>query len=510
MQDSSHSFSLTGRAELSAWITRCSLKITILGMLLVVLCTLYPFRFSLEGNLVEAIAQDFWHQTTPLDVLVNMPLFLPLGFGLAGILRKSRLGVSAQLLTILGVSAGLSFTVEFLQLFLPSRAATIADIVTNGLGGVLGAIAFRQWGEGIYLYLLKLKIQGRIVFTRLTVKMLMGAFLSYMVLAFGAMTLLQATTLSSWNPSFPLLLSHNLVGNYPWKGTISQVQIADRAVYQKEARQILAGEMSPRLKGALLADYPLQGKEAYRDRTGQSPDLIWHGKPTAQPLNHIGAMLDRDRWLETTAPVTSLIQRIRRTSQFTLLLTIAPASVEYAIRGGAPILAIARESGDYNFVLGQRGQLLVFWLKTALSETSHDFYQPDGFAGGLITHTGPQRLLISYSGSVLRIYSNRSTDQYTFSLLSTNTRVISLGLLFTPLGILLSLIARKMQGRRILWTGLVCGGILLPPILLELCLIGVTHRNISWENLLLGILIVASALLVFQGTRGLFPGGYNS
>jgi hypothetical protein len=276
-------------------------------------------------------------------------------------------------------------------------------------------------------------------------------------------------------------------------------------VYQKEARQILAGEISPHLKGALVADYPLQGRDAYRDRTGQSPDLSWHGKPTTQPLNQIGAVLDRDRWLETTAPVTPLIQRLRNTSQFTLLLTIAPANIEYAIRGGAPILAIANQSGDYNFILGQRGQLLIFWLRTALSETSHNFYLPDGFAGGLITHTNPQRLLISYSGSVLRIYSDRSTDQYTFSLISPGARVISLGLLFAPLGFLLSLIARKIQGGLILQTGLIFGGAILPPMLLEGLLITTTHRNISWENLLLGILIMVSALLVFHGPQ-MLPG----
>lgn len=505
MPNSKNSLAPAWGGELSQFITQCSLKIVIFGVLLVLLCTLYPFRFSFEGNLIATIAAEFWHQTTPLDVVVNVPLFLPLGFGLAGLLRKSRIGVSTQLLMILGISVGLSFTVEFLQLFLPSRAATIADIVTNGLGGVLGAIAFRQWGEAIFSYLLKLKIKGRRVFAKLSVKVLMAAFLGYMVLAFGAMGILQATTLSPWDPSFPLLLSHNLVGNYPWKGTVSQIQIADRAVYQKEARQNLAGEISPHLKGALVADYPLQGNDAYRDRTGQSPDLSWHGKPATEPLNQIGAVLDRDRWLETTAPVTSLIQQLRNTSQFTILLTIAPANIEYAIRGGAPILAIANQSGDYNFILGQRGQLLIFWLRTALSETSHNFYLPDGFAGGLITHTNPQRLLISYSGSVLRIYSDRSTDQYTFSLMSPGARVISLGLLFAPLGFLLSLIARKIQGGPMLQRGLIFGGAVLPPMLLEGLLINTTHRNISWENLLLGILIMVSALLVFHGPR-MLPG----
>jgi hypothetical protein len=433
-----------------------------------------------------------------VDILVNVPLFVPLGFGLAGLLWKSRMSALVQLLTILGISSGLSSTVEFLQLFLPARSATAIDVFTNGFGGLLGGICFHQWGDWMFSYALRLKEQSRSVFFKVSVKHLMVALLSYMGLAFVTVVFLQTTTLSAWYPSLPLLLNSNRIGTQPWEGAISNVQIASRAVSRKEARQILSSQASQLSNDSLIVNYPLKGEKSYKDQMGSLPNLAARGNPEVEQENEHGTSLSSDRWLETPSPATALIHPLRQTSQFTIMATITPSNIEFARGGMAPVLAIANDSSEYNFILGQKGQLLLLWLRSSLN--LNKLFKPHAIIGGLLTDTNPLRLLITYSGSVIRVYSDRSPDEYSFNLVSNNSRVVLLGLVFAPLGLLLTLIAKKIKGGLIFYLAL-CAGALLPPFLLEGLLISMTNRNISWENLLLGLLIMVSALLIFQGTN---------
>jgi len=66
------------------------------------------------------------------DVLVNIILFLPFGAALAaGGVSLPRCGLAAALL---------SASVEFAQLWIPGRDPSLGDVVSNTLGGGLGAV----------------------------------------------------------------------------------------------------------------------------------------------------------------------------------------------------------------------------------------------------------------------------------------------------------------------------------------------------------------------------------
>jgi len=68
------------------------------------------------------------------DILMNVALFVPLGF-----LLERSLGVTRT--ALLGVLVSLG--IETAQLFLPGRWSTLSDVVANGLGGWIGAMGSR-------------------------------------------------------------------------------------------------------------------------------------------------------------------------------------------------------------------------------------------------------------------------------------------------------------------------------------------------------------------------------
>jgi glycopeptide antibiotics resistance protein len=73
------------------------------------------------------------------DFLKNILFFLPFGLILALIVQqKFPLNHFALLLTVAATGGLFSLTIEFLQLFLPSRSADMPDIISNMIGSGLG------------------------------------------------------------------------------------------------------------------------------------------------------------------------------------------------------------------------------------------------------------------------------------------------------------------------------------------------------------------------------------
>jgi VanZ family protein len=74
------------------------------------------------------------------DVLINIGAYVPLGFLLARALMRRTGNPSAVLLAAL-LATLLSLAMETVQMFMPSRIASNVDVLTNGLGGLIGALA---------------------------------------------------------------------------------------------------------------------------------------------------------------------------------------------------------------------------------------------------------------------------------------------------------------------------------------------------------------------------------
>jgi len=103
--------------------------------------SLYPFAYWRDQG---TSAWLFWLAPWPrywtgFDVVANTLGYMPLGFLLA--LSALRTGHSRYALAYAVLATtGLSFALEFLQVFLPDRVPSNLDLALNSLGGLLGAL----------------------------------------------------------------------------------------------------------------------------------------------------------------------------------------------------------------------------------------------------------------------------------------------------------------------------------------------------------------------------------
>jgi VanZ family protein len=83
---------------------------------------------------------------TAFDLVANALAYLPLGFLWATVLA-ARLPAGVALVVVVLAGGLLSFGVECVQNYLPSRVPSNLDLVSNTLGTLLGAAAGLRWGR---------------------------------------------------------------------------------------------------------------------------------------------------------------------------------------------------------------------------------------------------------------------------------------------------------------------------------------------------------------------------
>jgi VanZ family protein len=468
--------------------------LVIISILLILLATLFPFNFSFKDGLsFQEIFSSFKHTSHLSDRIKNWLLFLPLGFGLMCLLQQRRLGKTAKVLLVLITSLCLSLQVEILQSFLPSRQPTLADVVNNSLGGLLGLICFYVWKIKIINYVVEIIKKNR---SRLSVKQLSVVFIGYITLSFISTIILQTTTsLSNWNLNFPLILGNEFTGDRPWQGYISEVYVADRAISKEEVDKIFSHKSLHQLEDSLLAHYQLQGQNNYTDRTGKLPALSWQGEPpNIQDVK--GVFLTDNHWLKTVTPVSFLNQKLRKSNQFTIGGTVATANTLQ--RKPARIISLSKSNTERNFTLGQQDTDLIVRLRTPISGENAAYIIkviPEIFAD-----TNPHQIIITYTGFVLYVYVDKLQNLYSFNLfemLPKSDKILYYGLIFIPLGSLLEIITTLSQKGFILYP-LLFAGILLPSLIVEVILASDSSRSIQLENFLLSILITALTVLTFK------------
>src|SRR5438874_8314278 len=102
------------------------------ALLPILIATLWPFPGHEPEGFISCIACG---DNGTSDVLLNILLFAPLGAALALHLRSiPRCALSAALL---------SAAIELAQLYIPGRDSSLGDVLSNTLGGTLGALVTR-------------------------------------------------------------------------------------------------------------------------------------------------------------------------------------------------------------------------------------------------------------------------------------------------------------------------------------------------------------------------------
>jgi len=103
--------------------------------------SLYPFDFDLSGppeGVLRALLDSEDPRLSRGDVVGNFILFLPIG--LIGMLAlDGRLGPLARFVRVSAACAALALVLQLIQLYLPSRNASLLDVVWNTAGTVAGA-----------------------------------------------------------------------------------------------------------------------------------------------------------------------------------------------------------------------------------------------------------------------------------------------------------------------------------------------------------------------------------
>jgi glycopeptide antibiotics resistance protein len=123
---------------------------TLAAILVILVVALFPFDFSAQATVLRR--QGFFLDWFALDGkhwlgwLLNILFFTPFGFGWAWWTRvKGWRHLGGWIATVLA-GLMLSLTVEWLQLFLPPRASSWDDVLSNTLGTMVAWLFFQYFG----------------------------------------------------------------------------------------------------------------------------------------------------------------------------------------------------------------------------------------------------------------------------------------------------------------------------------------------------------------------------
>ena len=478
----------------SAWSNR----ILILSLLGIAYLTLFPFQFQFDGNPAYRVSPFFLGMNEKpvryLDIFLNVLLFIPFGFGLSTQLRKRGRSPWLSFLLALVFGAFTSYTVEFLQLFIPQRDSGWEDVFSNTMGSVTGFILFALYGGAILVTLTKWEDS---FVSWLSVRRGALLLVAYFAVWLGISALLQnETRLSNWDAECPLLVGNDASGQHPWTGKIFLLQIWNRALSGEGIRRLTGRESAEDATTGLLAAYDFRSSQPLKDQRDFLPPLEWFPErpqsPNSRPIE-----FDGRAWLETKSPVENLTREIKSTSHFTIRIVCAPAAVD---GGSGRILSLSRSSDNVNFNIRQQGGDFVFYFLNPLSAKRSNlvWFTPSVFEAGKV-----RDIVAVYDGSDAFLYldGNPTPKVYrlgpgasllhTFSFIQTGELdgyvIFYEVIVFMPAGILIGLAAAKWFKQKTPDWWLLVIGWALPALLLEFFLAWDSGRRTWVWNIVLAL-----------------------
>ncbi|MBZ5501219.1 MAG: VanZ family protein [Acidobacteriia bacterium] len=503
-------------------VPQWSRRILIAAAIGIVFLTLFPFRFSLQTEL-PANASPFLlgvreKNAGTLDNFLNILLFVPFGFGLAEVIRKWGRSRTAPLALSLVAGAAASYSVEFLQLYIPGRDSGWLDVFTNTAGSVAGAALFELCGSVLLRPLSRIE---ELLESFLTLQRACWLIVLYLGGWFAISLPLQIQTrLEHWGPDSFLVVGNDASGRpgNAWKGQVLRLQLWDRALPDAQVSALTAGKTPGGVSAEPRAAYTFSGPPPFRDQRQFLPDL---SRRTATPAqaDSTGLVPDATSWVVSEAPVAAFAAAVQRTNQFAMRIVCAPAG---GIGASGRIVSISRPSGIADLSLRQENGNLVFWFRSPLSvkRTSLTWHVADVLATNQV-----HDILYSYDGSDLSLYvdGKRIPQMYRLgpgaALAALPRRVkpaelyayssVYYALVFFPAGVLLGLAARRLTRRdRGAW--LVLGtNWLLPPWILECLLVWVSGRPVHLEIVALSLALAAGGALWINADGARKSGSVN-
>jgi VanZ like family len=497
----------TPRQDVGTCAASWSIRILSLSLIGILFLTFFPFRFSFQA-IRYAGSSPFLLGGSGKDAgvynsFLNILLFIPFGFGLSERFRERGKSRTATLFLCLVVGALLSYTIEFLQLFIPTRDSGWEDVATNASGSLFGCLLFVLF-EVPWLRLLgRAEATVRSSLTRARAVLLISIYFAVWLAI--SISLQMETRLGDWNPESLLVVGNDAAGKFPtsWKGEVFDLEIWDHALPRKTAQALSAGGMSETSEASPQSAYDFLAPP-FEDRFRFLPPLAW----TLRAMPQSGSKsirLDGTSWLVSDAPVANLVADIRRKNQFAIRVVCTPS--EGAGSDGR-IISISRRTGPVDLQIRQDNSNLVLWFRNALSTKRAllAWYVPNIF-------TANQRrdILFSYDGSVVSLYidGSRRPRQYRLGpgtgLAHLFRRVkpseldgyndVYYFLVFFPGGALWGIAGQPMRIRGIAGFIFAALALSLPPVLLACALILSSGRSASLRDIAFSVILSAAGWL---------------
>lgn len=499
-----HMRNQTGVQNSSTSLLGYSNRILSLALIGIVFLTLYPFQIS-SHVVHQIVSSPFLLGGEGKDAgfrnsFLNVLLFIPFGFGLAERLRERGKSRVAALFLCLLAGALLSYTIEFLQLYIPTRDSGWDDILTNSTGSVLGCLLFVWIGARLVRPLAGVETELRNSLTMARGILLISI---YFAAWFGISASLQMQTrISGWNPQSLLVVGNDAIGRpaATWKGDVSQLDIWDHALPAGTARKITAGE-SPASAGATPAAAYVLLAPPFEDRFRFLAALSWAGNAAPRANSTADVALDGSSWLVSNTPVTNLVADFQKNNQFAIRVICKPA--ETAGVDGR-IVSISSRSGRSDLQIQQEDSSLVFWFRTPLvnGPAALPWDIPNVFAAGR-----QRDILFSYDGSAASLYIDGSSHPRQYRLgpsavlahyfrrmkpseLSGYSDIYYF-FVFFPGGALLGMASQPMHVRRMAGFLFPALALVIPAVLLQYTLALVGNRSASLRGAAFSILLSA-------------------
>jgi glycopeptide antibiotics resistance protein len=451
-----------------------------------------------------------------LHTFLNMLLFVPFGFALSQIFGSRRRTLLKLLTLAVLAGAALSYSIEILQLYMPTRDSAWDDVLANTLGSLVGMAIGLISGQLIFG---KLSAWERNAEQFLSLRKITITALIYFAVWFViSIPLQQKTHLNNWDPNSYLIVGYDVREGTRWPGAVSLVQLWDHAVATDQAIGLTGSAASREKFGAEpyrrpLASYNLAQASPISSGTGFLPSL------TNRPITTLPAKVrpsrrnDASSVLMSDASVPSLSAAVHESNQVAILVDCVPS------RGNdreSATFAVANLSGESDLVFRQDGSSLAVSLRNGLNSRKAllAWMVPDVFTAN-VRHS----ILFSYDGAQGFLYIDGRTVRKSYYLgpgaalvgtlirIKTDELVAYSGLydslVFLPIGFLLGFAVRIMPRGNTIYRLGICAGIFLPGILMECLLVGISGRppSILQLSLTIGLTVAGTLWMNLDSSR---------
>jgi glycopeptide antibiotics resistance protein len=481
-----------------------------LATLAILVCTLFPYEFFLHDTATRRAAPFLlWLDPYPggvLDLAENILLFIPFGFGWACWTWKKRWRRPWSLATALVAGAALSYTVEFLQVFLPTRDPSCWDVVTNVIGSLMGYSFFERIGSEVLAYASRSEAKAE---QFLSTGRIIAAFVLYAALTLAVSAEVQrSTNLSNWQASHAILLGPGMSGQHSRWGRVLRLEITNRAFLPGSAEESASEKGQRDSTNGGASSHGLSGPTAR-----EIAALRWNDSSAIARLSGnepaSSLRLTGQEWQRAPLPVSALVQGIQKTGKFTLRILYVPADAGANVSGR--IVSIVDGSEHSALDLDQHGKTLTFAFRTALLGIDQywNLHLDDASK-----NPEPQNILITYDGSDLTSCVDGKKGSQSLRLNPGASLVRRLKgvnaynvggyavlydlFVFAPLGMLVGFGARRRASRKLASRILICTGLLLPPWLQEGVLSSVAGRPFQLENVIIGFSLIIGTFFLLN------------